>query len=298
MKTALAVAALLGLIIVMPATAGSAHPQRAKIVRLTHEVEVLRHRLHNMTASRDQKRAALVSEQAKTAALTTQLSAISAQLTERTNERDAARQQAASLQTQLAAIPTPLAVALEQVRREITWAGGASPLSGQLVAQAALDYTVGHVSVGAYGYMESYDGLVAAPPWGNINQILAQQAGICPHAARVFATIVAHFGFPVRDVEFAYTDWNGSKGGHTAAEVYYDGGWHFFDPTFGVFYTDTAGHVLSITDARSGGAIMQKDAAAFTNLIEDAAWQGGNDVAFELDPSTTLAFDTGSLLDG
>ena len=33
--------------------------------------------------------------------------------------------------------------------------------------------------------------------------------------------------------------------GHVAVEVQYDGGWHFFDPTYGQFWTDSSGKVLS-----------------------------------------------------
>jgi hypothetical protein len=56
------------------------------------------------------------------------------------------------------------------------------------------------------------------------------------------------FGYDVRSVQFYYGpdgSWN-----HIADEISYDGGWHYFDPTFGVYY-ESGGNVLAIADARA-----------------------------------------------
>lgn len=193
------------------------------------------------------------------------------------------------------AIPTPLTTAVEQVRREVEWAQGSvtAPLGGQLVSEAAMDYVAGHVSTGAYGYLEMiFDEGPGGPElpsyYEGVNRILASQTGICVHAERAFARIVEALGFEVRDAGFDYTDADGQPDSHAADEVYYGGGWHFFDPTFGQFWTDASGNVLSIADVRAGGGTVHRDDALFTNVVQDAASPGGSDAWFELAPSTVV----------
>jgi hypothetical protein len=92
-------------------------------------------------------------------------------------------------------------------------------------------------------------------------------------------------------VTFSYLDPNGSPDGHTAAEVSYGGSWHFFDPTYGQFWTGAAGDVLSIAQIRAGLGTRVKDYALFTNLVEDASL--GDDTWFITKPSTEM--QTGTL---
>jgi hypothetical protein len=195
------------------------------------------------------------------------------------------------------AIPAPLGVAVAQVRHEAAWAQGskAARPRGQFIAEAAMDYVVGHVSVGAYGYLELVHreppGGQHLPPYReNVNTVLATQTGICVHAERSFAAIVASCGFRVRDVGFDFVDPTGAPDSHAAAEVFYDHGWHFFDPTYGQFWTDPAGNVLSINDVRAGQGVEHRDNASFTNVIEDRNAPGGKDTWFETDPATTVIF--------
>ena len=188
--------------------------------------------------------------------------------------------------------PDPLAIAVEQVRREVAYESSRLPYSqGRLVAQAAMDYVVGHVSASAYGYLET-EGLPLPAP--TASAVLAIQAGICGHAALTFAAIVRQFGFDARSVQFYYTDPSGPAGlgtpdSHIADEVFYDGGWHFFDATFGDYFVDANGDVLSITDERTSGGTEIKDLSSFTNLAEDYFY--GNGTAFETDPATTVVLD-------
>ena len=181
--------------------------------------------------------------------------------------------------------PSPLAVANEQVRREVAYAQGVGYSRGQLVSEAALDYVAGHVSDAAYGYLELKHEKLPRP---TANPTLRAQAGICTGAALTFAAIVHHFGLPVRSVNFYYDDPppNRTPDGHVAVEVQYDGGWHFFDPTFGQFWTSSSGQVLSIADVRAGKGTEQKNVAAFTNVFEDKVF--GDDAWFITDPTTTI----------
>jgi outer membrane murein-binding lipoprotein Lpp len=224
-------------------------PSAAKIVHLRAQLRALQARVHRLTAERDRARALLARARARHV--------------------------------------SPLTVAVDDVRREVEWAGGASsPLSGQYVAEAAMDYVIGHVRTGLYGYLENV-GAPLPPYLEPVNDILATQTGICGQAERTFAAIVKALGFQVHDIGFEFVDPNGAPDAHSAAEVFYDGGWHFFDPTFGQFWTDDAGNVLSIADIRSGLGTRQKDNAAFVNLIENASW-GGDYTWFETDPSTVV----------
>jgi hypothetical protein len=113
--------------------------------------------------------------------------------------------------------------------------------AGYLAAVAALDYTTGHVLSGVYGYREVHN----QPLPNTAEEILAAQAGICGHATIVFREILTQLGYQTRAVGFTV------KGGsHATAEVLYDGRWHWFDPTFGVYYRQ-AGNVLTIAQARA-----------------------------------------------
>jgi Transglutaminase-like superfamily len=198
------------------------------------------------------------------------------------------KQASAQLTTTEAGLHTPLAVADAQVRREVEYVqGGVHYSRAQLIAEAALDYVAGHVSDTAYGYLELSH---ARLPSALANQALSTQAGICTGAAVTFATIVHHFGLTVRSVNFYYDDPapENTPDGHVAVEVRYGGDWHFFDPTYGQFWTDSSGNVLSLSDVRAGKGTEQKNVAAFTNVFEDAVY--GNDAWFITDPTTRIAY--------
>ena len=284
------------LLAVASGASGATHRRgsRTEVVRLRRQVAKLKERLHAVTTTRDRWKAADAAEAASLRSSQEQLGAAQQQIASLQSQVSGLQGQVADLQSRLNGAPTQLASAIEQVRREVFWAdGGAVSPPGQFVAQAAMDYTVGHVSTAAYGYLE----LVGAPlpPYAeDVNAILAGEAGICGHAARVYAAIVASFGFPVRSVDFSYVDPDGQLDGHVAVEVSYSGGWHFFDPTFGQFWADSNGDVLSIADVRAGLGTKQKDAASMTNIVEDA-WLG-DDTWFETDSSTSVEVGLTSLL--
>jgi len=180
---------------------------------------------------------------------------------------------------------SPLTVAVQQVRREVAYVRGGVPRysRSQLISQAAMDYVAGHVSVTAFGYLKWFGKRL---PKVAANSALHTQAGICAQAAVSFAAIVHRFGLRVRSVNFNYLNPqpNETPDGHIAVEVLYDGSWHFFDPTYGLFWTDPAGRVLSIGDVRAGLGTLQKNVASFTNVFEDAVL--GDGTWFETDPAT------------
>jgi transglutaminase-like putative cysteine protease len=299
---AAAAAAAALLVVAAPAGAAAAHSSHqkanARVTQLTRANRQLQKKLRNMTILRNDANAALAtangqigSLQAQTAALQAQNATLQARVASLTKARDAALAQVAALQAQIAASgPTPLAVAVEQVRREVAYAekyaGGVPYAHGRLVAQAAMDYVVEHVSPTAYGYLEIFGGQL---PGSTPDAVLRAQAGICGDAALVFAAIVKQLGLGARSVQFYYDDPGNVPDNHIAVEVSYDGGWHYFDPTFGVFWTDATGNVLSITDVRAGSGTEQKDELTFTNLVENTFY--GDDTWFMTDPTTVVEID-------
>jgi hypothetical protein len=279
---------------------GGAQSQARRIAQLSRQVTHLKAQLRTVTHARDQEKTALASSDAQLAAAqqqVTHLNGLAADLEVEVGSLNgqvsALNGQVTSLQDEIAAIPSPLTVAIDQVSHEVAYEEAmAVPYShGRLVAQAAMDYVVEHVSASAYGYLEVNNLPLPGP---TPDSILGTQAGICGHAAIAFASIVKHLGLRARSAQFYYTDPAGPAGpgtpdSHIAVEVYYDGGWHFFDPTFGVFWTDPAtGDVLSITDARDPtlGGVEHKDDISITNLAEDYFY--GDSTAFETDPATTV----------
>jgi hypothetical protein len=292
-QSAVAAASIVAASLVVAAPAGAATPHRShqkvasRVAQLTKANRQLRRELRNMTVLRNDAKAALATATGQIGTLQGQNATLQAQVASLTKARDAALTQVAALQAQIAATPTPLAVAVEQVRREVAFAeqyGGGVPYAhGRLVAQAAMDYVVEQVSSTAYGYLEIFgDPLPASTP----DAVLGAQAGICGHAALVYAAIVKRLGLPARSAQFYYDDPGNVPDSHIAVEVLYDGDWHYYDPTFGVFFTDATGNVLSITDARAGGATKHKDEVSFTNLVEDSYY--GDDTWFMTDPATVV----------
>jgi Transglutaminase-like superfamily len=144
------------------------------------------------------------------------------------------------------AIPTETARAVQLVRDEVTYVKhtfaqqGRSMPDGYLSSLAIMNYVVGHVTAPEYGFRHEIAMLPL--PVSDVETILQMQAGICGNASFAFAGIAHNLGLPVRSVQFYYGTDN-----HIAVETYYEGGWHYFDPTWGLVYGDG----LSITAARA-----------------------------------------------
>ena len=133
---------------------------------------------------------------------------------------------------------------------------------GYLISVAAMNYVVGHVLAPEYGYRHEV-AFLSVPLWKSAEQALQMQAGICGNAALVFATIVRAFNLPVRSVQFYY-----GANNHIAAETYYNGAWHYFDPTWGIMFTASA---QSITDARSNQTAPLSDQTLLWHLTAPVA---------------------------
>ena len=281
------------------ASAGDSSSQR-RTARLEHTVRSLRAELH-ATQSR------LAAAKRKTAKARGQVAAVRRRLADQTatfqatvEQLGATQQQVtalgnevSSLQAQLAAIPTALAQAEGQLERKIRWAEQFAPSSyssGKITALAAMHYVSTHVSSTAAVFAPP----VSLPPGGDqaayANAILSAGVGECSYHVLVFNVLMAHFGYRTRAVSFYYQDpWTLAPGAHSAVEVLYDGAWHYFDPTFSIYWTDpTTGNVLDIATERQGGnGVEYKNNGLFLNLFENPFYNGDT-TGFETDPATNV----------
>jgi len=90
---------------------------------------------------------------------------------------------------------------------------------------------------------------------GGATRYFSIRAGLCSARSHLFVTMASLLNIPAR----IYNIYNFGRvgGGHTCVQAYYDGQWHFFDPTYGgVFVRD--GKVLSWEEIQAlGGAALQ-----------------------------------------
>jgi transglutaminase-like putative cysteine protease len=220
------------------------------------------------------------------------LNAAASSVTTRTVERDRALARATTTQAELDSRPSALTAAVEHVRREVVHseyvlAEASVPYQHEaIVARAAMTYVVGHVSAPAYGYMNK---TLGTRPLPTAESVLGAGSGICGHAALTFAAIIKRFKIPVRSVQFYYAD---GVNNHIAAEVFYDGVWHYYDPTWGALYADARGRVLSIDEARAHpepDSLLQQDGTLLWRWILSLA--GVAPLGGETDPSTRVEID-------
>lgn len=81
----------------------------------------------------------------------------------------------------------------------------------------------------------------------DINGLLASDWGECGVRDVILHALFEEMGLKARRIGF---DRVPIQGGHVATEVLIDGRWLFFDATFGVYFTDDDGRILSIDEAR------------------------------------------------
>lgn len=270
----------------------------SRIDRLERKVDRLEAKADRFQRRARQANRQLATKQAQVGALTAERDDARTALAAMTRERDQANSTATAMRDQIAAEPTPLQVAVTHVDREVQYSerllqqAGASYSREALIAHAAMSYVVGHVSAPAYGWMNEIDGSGLMP---TANAVLAAGAGVCGHAALTFAAIVKRFGLEVRSVQFYY-----DTSSHIANEVYYDGAWHFYDPTYGAYYTDDD-HVLSMEDARSHpdpkSLLKFNRALLWYEVAVLAGFESSTDLEATLDPETLVEYDKQPFVD-
>lgn len=89
--------------------------------------------------------------------------------------------------------------------------------------------------------------LVSKSNSGTATSILRKGYALCFGKSKVFTMLCRAAGLPSRQISYIYAV---DVGSHVVSEVFYDGAWHLYDPTFGIlFYTnpeyENPGNVLS-----------------------------------------------------
>lgn len=173
-----------------------------------------------------------------------------------------------------------------------------------LVTLAVTSYVVGHVSAARYGFLNT---IVGRPPTGTnraevAERALASGSGICGHAAAAAMELFARLGVTARQL---YTF--DSDGGHVTVETWYDGAWHWFDPTFGYFYRQpdvpkpavlSLVDVLQLPDPNAVRVASDSRLWAQVTMAEGAEIGNGLDISGAADLLVTLEDGTSILRRG
>lgn len=92
---------------------------------------------------------------------------------------------------------------------------------------------------------------------GSPRRILESGSQYCGHLSEAMATLLAAGGYQVRIVNLK--DEMNPPGTHVVVEAFYGGGWHLYDPTFGVKFLKRDGSVASHKDVRLDTSIITED---------------------------------------
>ena len=76
---------------------------------------------------------------------------------------------------------------------------------------------------------------------GTEEELIKKGERYCERVARLMCGLCDIAGLPARVIFHL-------SGGHLTNEVWYDGGWHYVDPRFGLFYIDSEGELMSVRD--------------------------------------------------
>lgn len=131
------------------------------------------------------------------------------------------------------------------------------PLPQAETAIEAMLHVQAAVSFHRHRYLEQRDGRLPATP----GEALEMGAGLCGHQTQVFASLVRSLGLETRQVGFAFTTDAGDET-HAAVEVVVNGSWRFIDITWGSYWLDADGELLSLDEVL---ALEYRDAARVSN---------------------------------
>jgi hypothetical protein len=87
--------------------------------------------------------------------------------------------------------------------------------------------------------------------------IIERGSRYCGSLALAMATIIEAGGYRARWVDLI--DKTTDPTSHVAVEVYYESGWHLYDPTYGVFFTNSGGGVASYSEVRVDTSLIRED---------------------------------------
>jgi hypothetical protein len=94
--------------------------------------------------------------------------------------------------------------------------------------------------------------------FNSARQILEGGAPHCSNLAFAMAAITAAGGYPTRTVHTSDTPQYTNI--HTVAEVYYENGWHLYDPTYGIHFPNRQGRASGYKELRMNPALIKAEA--------------------------------------
>jgi hypothetical protein len=122
-------------------------------------------------------------------------------------------------------------------------------------------------------YVSSSLKLKGGAEGGTATKIIKDGVALCVGMARVFNMLCRSIGMAARPCSAKYLP---TLDSHVVAEVFYDGQWHLFDPTFGLFFYsnpdyDRTGHIISFHEFLS----RPQEGTAFK--VVSKPWKGEYD---------------------
>jgi hypothetical protein len=91
---------------------------------------------------------------------------------------------------------------------------------------------------------------------GSPRRILERGSQYCGHLSMAMATILA-VAYPVRIIDLR--DGAIPPNTHVAVEVFYEGDWHLYDPTYGVKFKNKEGRIISYREIKLNPALISPD---------------------------------------
>jgi transglutaminase superfamily protein len=95
------------------------------------------------------------------------------------------------------------------------------------------------------------------PELGSPRRVLEGGSQYCGHLSAAMETLLAIGGYQTRAVHMS--DGKNPAGTHVVVEVFYDGGWRLYDPTYGVKFQGTDGRIASYKDVRLDTSMISAD---------------------------------------
>jgi hypothetical protein len=105
---------------------------------------------------------------------------------------------------------------------------------------------------------------------GSPRRILETGSQYCGHLATAMQTLLAVGGYRARSLHLI--DGAEPPGAHAVVEVFHDGSWHLYDPTFGIKYLNAEGRVASYNEVRLDPSLIKEEHFASYNMKERLKW--------------------------
>lgn len=105
---------------------------------------------------------------------------------------------------------------------------------------------------------------------GSPRRILETGSQYCGHLATALQTLLAVGGYRARAIHIS--DGAEPPGTHAVVEVFHDGAWRLYDPTFGIKYLNAEGKVASYNEVRLDPSLVGEEHFASYGMKQRLQW--------------------------